>query len=155
VAVGHGSLLLGLHTGFKELQNAGIIGRIPRIVGVQAANCAPLYKAFAENLNVIPRIARRATIAEGVSIAEPYRGKQILEAVRQSGGTIIAVDEAEIEDSLKQAGQKGFYIEPTSAVATAGLRRYLQQHEPSGTVVSVFTGHGLKATEKILQLLKS
>jgi len=114
----------------------------------------PLYRAFTENSSDIPKIDKRDTIAEGIAIAEPFRGRQILEAVRESSGEILAVADSEIEDSLRDNCRKGFYIEPTSAATIAGLRRYLQDYDPGGTIVSVFTGHGLKTTEKMLRLLQ-
>ncbi len=153
IPVGNGTLLLGAYIGFKELLKAGIIHRIPRIMGVQSAQCAPLYRAFKEGLRGIPKIDAKETLAEGIAIAEPIRGKQILEAVEESGGDFIAVDDSEIKKSLRDLCKKGFYVEPTSAATTAGLSKYLQAPNPDEIVVSVLTGHGLKATEKMLKIL--
>lgn len=150
LAVGHGSLLLGAYIGFDELRSAGIIEKIPRLIGVQAENCAPLYKTFKENLKKIPKINAQKTIAEGIAIAVPIRGNQILEAVKQTGGYFIAVNENEIKESLLEMCGKGHYIEPTSAAAIAGLKKYLHdQHRKKESnageiIVSAFTGHGLK-----------
>lgn len=152
--VGNGTLLLGVHIGFEELLRAGIISSIPRIIGIQAAHCAPLYKAFGEHLNEIPRIEKKDTLAEGIAIAEPVRGKEIVEAVRKGGGELIAVEEKEIIGALKILGAKGFYVEPTAGATIAGLRQYLARADSKGTIVSVLTGHGLKATEKMLKILE-
>jgi threonine synthase len=154
VPVGNGTLLLGAYIGFKELLKAGIIQRIPRIMGVQSAHCAPLYRAFKEDLRGIPKIDKKDTFAEGIAIAEPIRGKQILEAVKESRGDFIAVDDSEIKNSLRDLCEKGFYVEPTSAATTAGLSKYLQAPIADEIVVSVLTGHGLKATEKMLKILE-
>jgi threonine synthase len=54
---------------------------------------------------------------------------------------------------LKDIGEKGFYIEPTAASTTAGISKYVQRSHPDETIVSVFTGHGLKTTEKMLKIL--
>ncbi len=151
--VGNGTLLLGACIGFNELLQAGIIGKMPEIIAVQSENCAPLYRAFQENLVEIPAIDKKETIAEGIAIAEPIRGKQIIDAVSQSKGSFIIVSDSEIKASLQEMCRKGYYIEPTAAVTIAGLKKYLPESDPDEAIVSVFTGHGLKATEKMLKLL--
>lgn len=146
--VGHGTLLLGAYIGFKELKEAGMVKRIPRIVGVQSASCAPLYHAFKrEKKEPIP-IEKRETMAEGIAIAKPVRGRQILEAIRETGGEILTVTEKEIEVSMKEMGLKGHFIEPTSAATIAGLKKYLKNIKKE-VIVSTLTGMGLKATGKI------
>jgi threonine synthase len=152
--VGNGTIFLGAYLGFQELRNAGLIERIPKLIGVQAARCAPLYKAFSGQSREIPAVKVEKTIAEGIAIARPARGGQILDAVEKSGGEIIPVKEEEIRISLRRLCREGFYIEPTAAATTAGLSRYLSKSDPDETVVSVFTGHGLKSTEKMLAILK-
>ncbi|MBI5967208.1 MAG: threonine synthase [Deltaproteobacteria bacterium] len=153
VPVGNGTLLLGAYLGFNELLNTGIIQKVPRIIGVQAANCAPLYQSFRKDLEEIPKIDKKETVAEGIAIAEPIRGKQILEAVKRSKGELIAVSELEIKNSLRTLCQKGFYVEPTSAATIAGLSKYLPGSNSDEVIVSVLTGHGLKTTEKMLKIL--
>ena len=152
--VGNGTLLLGAFIGFNELLEAGMIREIPKIVGVQSAHCGPLAKAFREGLKDIPKVKPQDTLAEGIAIAEPVRGKQALEAVKKSGGSFLAVDDGEVKRSLRFVSQKGFYIEPTAAATLAGVLQYLRNSDPEEIIVSVFTGHGLKATEKILKILE-
>jgi len=153
VPAGNGTLLLGVSIGFGELLEAGLIREIPRIIGVQSARCAPLARAFREGLKEIPSIQPLDTLAEGIAIAEPVRGRQIVEAVKDSGGTFLTVQEEEVKSALRLAGQKGYYLEPTAAAAVAGIFQYLPKADPEETIVSVFTGHGLKATEKMLKIL--
>lgn len=153
VPVGNGTLLLGAWLGFGELLESGMIRETPRIIGVQSILCAPLVKAFQEGLKRLPSVHSRETLAEGIAIAEPVRGEQILEAVKKSGGGFIAVDDEEIKKSLRWIFRKGFYIEPTSAATVAGIFKYLENSDPEEIIVSVLTGHGLKATEKILKIL--
>jgi threonine synthase len=154
VPVGNGTLLLGAYLGFAELLEAGMIRESPKIIGIQSIHCAPLAKAFQEGLKEIPKVPSHETLAEGIAIAEPVRGKQIIEAVRKTKGYFITVDDREVKKALLLVSQKGFYIEPTSAATVAGLFRYLERSEPEEIIVSVFTGHGLKATEKILKILE-
>lgn len=146
---GNGTLVLGAHTGFSELRDSGIIGRIPKIIAVQAENCAPLYRAFHEGLGEIPPVEKADTLAEGIAIADPVRGSQILEAVKTSGGSFLTVSDTQVMHSLTALGKEGFCIEPTSAATTAGIETYLESMSSNELIVSVFTGHGLKSAEKI------
>ncbi len=150
--VGHGTLLLGAYIGFKELKEAGWAKRIPRLVGVQSAACAPLYQGFVKGLSETPPIMKRETMAEGIAIAEPVRGKEILRAIRETGGEILTVTENEIGPALREMGRRGHFIEPTSAAAIAGLKKYLREKGKREVVVSSLTGAGLKAVEKIVPL---
>jgi threonine synthase len=153
VPVGNGTLLLGAFIGFGELLEAGMIREIPRIIGVQSVHCAPLAEAFREGLKEIPKIQTQDTLAEGIAIAEPVRGKQIVEAVKKSGGVFISVHDRELKSALRRVNRKGFCIEPTAAATVAGVLQYLGDSDPEEIIVSVFTGHGLKATEKMLKIL--
>ena len=66
------------------------------------------------------------TLAEGIAISTPIRGKQIVKAVKESEGDFIVVSDSEIKSSLKEICKKAFYIEPTSAATTAGISKYLR-----------------------------
>jgi len=153
IPVGNGTLLLGAYIGFNDLLRAGIIENIPKIIAVQSANCAPLYRMFKENLKKIPKTEKKPSLAEGIAVAEPIRGEQIVEAVKTTKGDFITVDDSEIERSLKEICGKGYYIEPTSASTTAGITQYLQKSDSDEIIVSAFTGHGLKTTEKMIKIL--
>jgi threonine synthase len=148
--IGHGTLFLGAHMGFKELKKAGMVKAIPKMVGVQSAACAPLYQAFKRGWTEPRRIEKKETMAEGIAIAEPVRGRQILEAIGETGGEILAVTEKEIGAALREMGRKGHFVEPTSAATIAGLKKYLRQKRRRETIVSTLTGMGLKSTGKML-----
>ncbi len=146
--VGHGTLFLGAYIGFKELKEMGKVKKIPRLIGVQSAACAPLYQAFKKGWEETQLIEKRETIAEGISIASPVRGRQILKAIRETGGEILIVTEKEIGVALKEMGRKGFFIEPTSAATIVGLKKYLKKKNKKEIVVSTLTGSGLKTAGK-------
>jgi threonine synthase len=124
VPVGNGTLLLGAYLGFRELVEQGLCAAMPRIVGVQAAPCAPLAEAFATGATDLADVApidASPTIAEGIAIARPPRGAQILSAVRATGGAIVTVTDAETAAAKADLAAKGFFVEPTSAVCWAAL----------------------------------
>jgi threonine synthase len=148
--IGHGTLFLGVYMGFRELKEAGMIKRIPRLVGVQSAFCAPLYQAFKKGWRETRPIEKEETVAEGIAISEPVRGKQILETTQEADGEILVVTEKEIRMALMEMGRKGHFIEPTSAATIAGLKKYLRKKRRRETVVSSLTGTGLKSVGKML-----
>ncbi len=123
VPLGYGSNVLGADRGFAELLAGGEIARRPRVFGVQAASCGPFYAAFRAGATGLVPTAIAPTIAEGIATARPTRVAEVLQAVRGSGGEIVAVDEAEIVQALRDLARRGLYVEPTSATAAAGLTR--------------------------------
>lgn len=142
VPVGHGSLLLGVALGFAELRTAGWVERTPRLFGAQAAACGPLAAAWARGADEPERLAEGETVAEGVRIAVPVRGREILAAVRGSGGALVGVPDEETLAAQRKLAHQGLYVEPSSAVALAALDHLRERL--SGTVVVVLTGSGFK-----------
>ena len=119
---------------------------------IQAEDCAPLYRAFQTGSEVIPATGKPGNLAEGIAIADPLRGNQIVDVVEKSHGDFLKVNNGEIRQSIQEMAARGFYIEPTSAAAIAGIKKYLNSASEDEKIVSVFTGHGLKATSKISML---
>ena len=156
VPLGYGSNVAGCERGFGELLRNGEIQKMPRIFGVQAANCAPYYNAFKAGVDHLVPTDVTPTIAEGIASSKPTRVVEALRAVRESGGSIVAVTEAEIVVALGALARKGLYVEPTSAAAGAGLTQLLASGaiKSGEATVLVLTGTGLKASEKIGGLLK-
>lgn len=146
--VGNGALLLGAFLGFTELLHAGLIAKIPKICAVQSAHCAPCAEAFFLKQKTIVPIDPQPTLAEGIAVAEPIRGSQILSAVRQSKGDFVTVTDNEIKLWLQRFYKKGLYIEPTAAVVLAGLSNYQKKLGKQDLIVSMITGHGLKTNKK-------
>jgi threonine synthase len=141
--VGHGSLLLGIARGFDALYKTGQIARLPRLVGVQAASCAPLSKAFDQGSPDPIPVDHKNTIAEGVAITEPYHGREVLAAVKRSEGLILKSEEEEIMAGHKALAEKGFYVEHTSALVYSGLE-HIAKNTPE-PIIAIISGHGLKS----------
>jgi threonine synthase len=156
VPLGYGSNVLGAERGFDELLRAGEIARRPRLFGVQAARCAPYAAAFRAGVEHLVASEIAPTVAEGIATPRPTRVVDVLHAVRDTGGSIVAVEEAEIVQALRDLARLGLYVEPTSAVAAAGLSRLLTAGviRPQEDTVLVLTGSGLKASAIIGDLLK-
>lgn len=150
VPVGQGVHLLGVWLGFKRLFAAGLTDRIPHMVGVQSTLLAPLCRAFEAGLEVVPSVEPLGTsMAEGLAIAQPVRGRRLLQAVRESNGTCVMVEEDEIKEARQEMASHGFYIEPTSATAVAALKHLEHLTKPGDTIVIPLTGSGLKGSPKL------
>ena len=155
VPLGYGSNVLGCARGFDELLRNGEIDRMPRIYGIQAANCAPYADAYRSGVDHLVDTRVTTTVAEGIASSKPTRVREVLSAVRSSGGSVIAVSEDEIVAALGDLARKGLYVEPTSAAAGAGLTRLIAEGtiKADESTVLVLTGTGLKSSERIGQLL--
>jgi threonine synthase len=155
VPLGYGSNILGCERGFAELKRNGEIEKLPRLFGVQAANCAPYFAAFRAGAETLVPTGVTPTIAEGIASSRPTRVREVLSAVRRSRGAIVAVSEEEIVAALAVLARQGLYVEPTSAAAAAGLTQLIHTGaiREGETTVLVLTGSGLKASEKIGELL--
>ncbi len=141
--LGHGSLLRGVHRGFSELLSAGCIERIPRFFGVQAEACAPIARAWTQGATDVEPVEGGQTVAEGVCIAAPPWGGAVLASVRESGGGVLAVSDAEALAAQKKLAHQGIYVEPTSALAMAALD-HVRDRVGSVPLV-VLTGSGFKS----------
>jgi threonine synthase len=155
VPTGYGSNILGLDRGFDELRRCGEITCAPRLFAVQAANCAAFAAAWNTGGDAYVPIEALATMADGIATVKPVRIAEVLSALRRSDGGVVSVSEDEIGPALKRLGRLGLYVEPTAATAGAALSRLLADGtiRAGETTVAVLTGHGLKASERIAELL--
>jgi threonine synthase len=145
VPVGQGVHLLGIWLGFRRLRAAGLVDHLPRLVAVQAGLLAPLCRAFGAGLDSVPGLEPTTpSLAEGLAIAEPVRGRRLLEALRETEGTCIAVEEEAIQAAQRRLAHQGFYVEPTSATVIAALPAIAAQAKASDVIVVPLTGSGLK-----------
>lgn len=153
--VGAGSSLLGCFLGFSELLAAGQIERMPRLYAAQPVNCSPLDASFVAGVDVPVDRPVSATIAEGTAIARPMRLRQMLGALRMTGGTTLAVTEFEIAAALDILCAQGMFVEPTSAVAGAAYSRLLASHVigAAETTVVMLSGAGLKAASAVSDIV--
>jgi threonine synthase len=155
VATGYGSNILGLERGFDELEKSGEITVRPRLFAVQAANCAAFAAAWAAGGDRLVPFPIAPTVADGIATSKPVRVAEVLQALHRSKGDVVAVPEGEIAPALAALGRLGLFVEPTAATAGAALTRLLHNGTigPDQTTVVVLTGSGLKAADRIGELL--
>ena len=155
VPTGYGSNILGLDRGFDELARRGEIARRPRLFAVQAANCAAFAAAWAAGASDYVPFTPAPTAADGIATVKPVRTAEVIAALRRSRGGVAAVPEADIAPTLAGLCRLGLFVEPTAATAAAAFGQLLREGaiRREETTVVVLTGHGLKATDKIAELL--
>jgi len=135
VPAGNGTMLLGVYQGFKE------IGKLPRIIVVQSKNCAPIFSKFKNK----PQGEMTATVAEGIAIQKPKRMDDMITAIEDSNGDIIAVDDEQVIRAQQMLGKMGIYIEVTAGAAVAGMLQYFNEgYDENLNIVIPLTGSGLK-----------
>ncbi|MGV9242995.1 pyridoxal-phosphate dependent enzyme [Streptomyces sp. NPDC003710] len=152
--VGNGTLLLGAALAVAELFGAGLIDRRPALYAVQAAAVAPLAHAWEEGAEDLVGVTPMAsTYAEGIAIPRPPRARQILRAVRDSGGRFLTVAEDRIRHAQLDLASQGLYVETTAATGWAAAREGLLESlprarlRPNGGIAPVVVplcGAGLK-----------
>ncbi|WP_418005884.1 threonine synthase [Mycobacterium sp. PDNC021] len=148
VPAGAGSLVLGCAVGFGELYRSGAIDRVPRIFVSQPQNCCPLVAAIEQGRAEAVEQRWSTTLAEGTAIAKPVRDREVLQAIRDTRGTAVAIPEDELLPAVSEFARTGLFVEPTSAQILPALRRLRAAGElnAADTIVAVLTGSGLKAS---------
>ncbi|MGQ0535231.1 MAG: pyridoxal-phosphate dependent enzyme, partial [Methanobacteriota archaeon] len=145
--VGNAGNISAAHKALLEFGRAGVLRGMPRLTGVQAAGAAPVVAAFRHGAADITPVPAPETFASAIRIGDPVSARKALAAIRETGGTAVAVaDEAIREAQAALAHEEGLLVEPASAAPVAGLRALVAagEVERGETVVCVATGHGLK-----------
>jgi threonine synthase len=143
--LGNGTLVLGAYHALKDLERLGLITRYPRVVAVQAEGCAPVYEAYRSGAEKVEPVVNHGTAAEGIAIAAPMRGSQVLAALREIGAQVVTAPEMGIEDSERTVAGHGFFIETTSAATFTAFFARQAAGIDEGLVVLPLCGAGLKS----------
>jgi threonine synthase len=145
---GGGVGLIGIHKAMLEMRELGWLGeQLPRLVAVQAQGCRPIVDAFEAGLEESTAPADSHTLAFGINVPKALGDFLVLQAVRESGGTALAVDDAEILAELAAlASAEGTWICPEGAACMAAVRRLREAGwiEARERVLVLNTGSGLK-----------
>lgn len=150
VPVGGGSFLSAVAKGFLELKSASKINAIPKLLAVQASNCAPFSEAFSTDGIIKEFKNRKKTIAFTIALPYPPDGVMALEYLRQSKGCAITLTEDEIMEAvLRLSTQYGILAEPSGAISFAGISKALAEGiiQPGEKSLGIITGTGLKTID--------
>jgi len=148
---GGGVGIIGMWKAFDELEQMGWIGsKRPKMIVVQAAGCQPVVRAY-ENREPRSHFWENAqTVASGLRVPKPLGDFLILQAVRQSGGTAVAVSDAELLDAgARLASEEGIFAAPEGAACISALENLLDAGflKPEERIVVYNTGSGVKYPE--------
>jgi threonine synthase len=154
---GGGMSLAKTWKGFDELNRLGWVAGRPKMTLAQGANCAPIVRAWETGASSGTPVAKGATIASALAVADPaLLGTRALAAVRASGGAAAAVTDDEVREAMRDLAREGLFIEPSGSVALAALRRLVRDGKVGAeeSVVCVLTGSGFKDFERILEMVQ-
>ncbi len=137
----------------REAHEVGLIDRLPRIAGVQAAGAAPFVRYFAARRGgggvAFEAEPAPETVATAIRIGNPRSWEKASREVDTLGGEVLAVDDAAILAAKEEIDAAGVGCEPASAASVAGLRVLVERGvvPPEARVVAILTGHLLKDPE--------
>ncbi len=150
---GGGTGLIGMWKAFKELRELDWLENttMPRLVAVQSDGCCPIVKAFEAGRRFAEPFPNAHTVASGIRVPSALGDFMILDAIRESGGTAVAVEEGRIIEWLKLASQMaGLSICPESAACIGALEKLVSEKwlKPDESVIVFNTASALKYIEK-------
>jgi threonine synthase len=136
-----------------ELQSAGLLYKLPRLVIVQAEGANPLARMWRSGVTDLEPVDQPETAATAIRIGNPRSWKKALRAVRHTDGFVMDVTDEEIAEAKTMIGRDGLGCEPASATTLAALHKLTAQGriDRDAVVVAILTGHALKDTEFILK----
>jgi len=148
---GGGVGLIGMWKAFAEMETMGWVGpKRPKMIAVQVTGCQPIVRAFEQGAPRSEFWVNASTVAAGLRVPKPLGDYLILEAVRESGGTAIAVtDEETLQAGVKLATDEGMFAAPEGAACVAALEKLLANGflKADDRIVIYNTGAGLKYLE--------
>lgn len=145
VPVGNGTLFLGVMQALEELLAAGCIQSFPQVIALQTDGCDPLLRAAEQGLDEAADITPKPTIAEGIAIGRPMRGREILALAKKHGVRFIHAPEDRILSARARLAEKGVYCEHTTAANYAAYLHYCEQYGPAPDCLITMCGAGLKS----------
>ena len=148
---GGGTGLVGMWKAFEELRTLGWVeGPTPRLIAVQSAGCAPVVRAIQRGEARIAEWQDAWTVASGLRVPGPFADTLILRAIRETGGTAVAVSEDDLIDGMVELSRReGCLACPEGGATLAALRQLRASGEVSARdrVVLYNTGSGLQYPE--------
>lgn len=145
VPVGNGTLFIGTVLALEHLQASGAIDEFPQIIAVQGENCAPLWEAVQKGSPEPAQIEVKPTLAEGIAIGQPMRGRELLDMIRRYDIRVVTAREDEILGCRHEIARRGIYCENTTAANLAGYRKYVELYGPAPDTLVTMCGAGIKS----------
>ncbi len=148
---GGGTGLIGMWKAFNEMEEMGWIdSRRPRMVSVQSTGCSPIVNAFHSGKRFADEFENAATVASGLRVPKAVGDFMIIDALRESGGTAVAVSDKALTEAVKEIGSKeGLFVAPEGAACLPALKKLIDDGfvKENERVVIYNTGAGVKYLE--------
>jgi threonine synthase len=142
--------------GFNEMKQMGWVDRLPKMVAVQAAECAPIVSAWEKGMPQVSGIEKKPTIASAIAVSNPGPlGDWTLRSINASKGAAVGVTDSAIIEATQMLAREGLFVEPSGAVTIAALKQMVKSRQiiPEDRVVCVLTGSGFKDFERIMEMV--
>jgi len=151
-SVGDGCSIAGVHKGIVSMKEVGLIDWSAKMLGVQAAGCDPICRAF--ETGKLDRNGSGDTYADSINVPIPRNWRKAVNCVRDSNGAYVAATDEEIMNAVRLTGRlTGVFAEPAAATAVAGIAVARQRGilDQNADVLAIISGNGLKDTAGALK----
>jgi threonine synthase len=144
VSIGDGCTIAGIWKGIAEMHALGVIDRLPRLLGVQAAGVAPI--PYALEHGKLPAPGNGTTMADSIDVQVPRNWRKAVNVLRDADGVVVCVSDEQILDAIRLSGKHGVFAEPAAAAALAGVVAAIDDTtiKLGESVLAMITGSGLK-----------
>ncbi len=153
MSVGDGCSISAVWKGFKEFYELGIINKLPTMVSVQASGSNPVNRSYREGKNNFSYKVP-STIADSISVGIPRNGYKALDALKESKGIAVDVEDDEILGAMRVlARYTGVFGEPAGVTGLAGLMKLVREHniDKNAKVALIVSGNGLKDVKSAIK----
>ena len=145
VPLGNGTLFLGTVKALEHLERSGAIKSFPNVIAIQGENCDPFYQAVEQGLDHPAEIEVKPTIAEGIAIGKPMRGREIMAMIKRHNIKVVTAPEDKILECRARIARRGIFCEHTTAANLAAYEHYCELYGPTPDVLMPMCGAGIKS----------
>lgn len=136
-----GTMLVGVWKGYRELMEADVVKRVPKLVAVQACG----YESLSAYYRPLMRVCRsKAVLPDGIRLTDAPRLQHMAEILKETDGMYVILDDELVTPYLRELWREGVVAEPTSAYGYAAAMELIRERHVSGKVVVMVTGNGIK-----------
>ncbi|MCL4143068.1 UNVERIFIED_CONTAM: hypothetical protein GTU68_009301 [Idotea baltica] len=149
IPVGNLGNISALHKGFQLMKDLGVINKMPRLVGAQAAEADPFYQSYENKFASKTSVTAGDTLANAIRIGDPVSYEKAVKAVVETNGIVERATEQELAEASAKADLTGMFCCPHTGVALAVLEKLVKRGviKRSDRTVVISTAHGLKFTD--------
>lgn len=145
VPVGNGTLFIGVIKALEHLQASGAIEAFPNVIALQSELCDPLLRAREAGEHVPAHVTPQPTMAEGIAIGVPMRGRELLDMIYRHNVKVVSAPEEKILEARRAIARRGIYCEHTTAANYAAYLHYCEIYGRTPDTLVTMCGAGIKS----------